>query len=163
MSLSASKPATPDPQRALPAWAEYDPLSFLRLGLLAERRADGHAVANVKVIGGLGGQHVEPDWGRRTMASYLLALTVVKLMLTYPDQRNCALAPYLTSAFRRLPQGSQLLDDGHRVTPWETQLAQALADAIVYPSPDSQSLSIPMLVLTTFLSTHIQTRWPDKA
>ena len=40
-------------------------MNFETLGLLAERLPNGRVVCNIDIVGGLGGETVQADWGRR--------------------------------------------------------------------------------------------------
>lgn len=135
--------------------------SFTTFGLLAERSPEGIS-CNVHIIGGLGGITVEPQWGTRCTSAFLLALTIVRQLTEFPTEATSPLAPHLTDHYRGLPKATHMLDDGINVSPWQTRLAQRLAEEHIYVATDPNTLSVPIEVLIASLARYVREVWPDE-
>jgi hypothetical protein len=135
--------------------------SFTKFGLLAERTPEGIS-CNLRIIGGLGGITVEPQWGTRCTSAYLLALTIVRHLTELPSEAEAPMAQHVTEHFKRLPRATHMLDDGTTVTPWQTRLAHRLAQEHIYSAPDPHSLSLPVDRLLEALAKYVRETWPDE-
>jgi len=144
------------------AGADHDAESFLKYGLLAERTPEGIS-CNIRIIGGLGGVTVEPQWGARCASAFLLALTIVRQLTEFPSKAATSLAAQLTAQYKGLERATHMLDDGITVTPWQTRIAQRLAEEHIYAATDPNSLSVPIDVLVASLARYVKEAWPDEA
>lgn len=133
---------------SLPAWAQFTEDSFDRLGLIAERLADGRTKCNIRLIGGLAGCSIPPDWDRLCAESEALAISIVHRLFEYPDPINAPMARYRTPRFNEMSQFTTMLDDGTRVSAPMLRLAKhLLVSRLIEEEPrDTLSLSLEEIV-----------------
>lgn len=136
---------------SLPAWAQFTEDSFDRLGLIAERLADGRTKCNLRVIGGLAGCEVPPEWDRLCAETEALALTIVHRMLEYPDPVNAPMARYRTPSFDEMSQFTTMLDDGTRVSAPMLRLAKHLLVARLFEDASRDTLTLSLEEITDVL------------
>lgn len=136
-------------------------LTFDQVGLIAERRLDGSKVCNLFIIGGPAGLPVPPDWGRLSVNGFLLALTLLLHVLHRPHYRKGPLQPLLTQHYMHLPKGTQILDDGTRVTPWEGHLAKKFSARYIEGHEDPDTLTMDLPTIVQRYAELVHENWPD--
>lgn len=119
-------------------------MNFETLGLLAERLASGRVVCNIDIVGGLGGEKVQADWGRHCGASYLLALSVILRMQSYIQAIIDEQIPWAQEHFGLLMQATITCDDGTSVFIHCSRMARMLEDQFFVSEKDLDTLTLPM-------------------
>lgn len=140
---------------SLPAWAQFTEDSFDRLGLIAERLADGRTKCNIHVIGGLAGCAVPPEWDRMCAESEALAISIVHRMFEHPDPINAPMARYRTPRFDEMSQLTTMLDDGTRVSAPTLRLAKHLLVACLFEEEPRDTLTLSLETITSVLAEGI--------
>ncbi len=119
-------------------------MKFETLGLLAERLASGRVVCNIDIVGGLGGEKVQADWGKHCGASYLLALSVILRMQPYIQRVIEEQMPWAQEHFGLLMEVTIACDDGMRVTICCSRMARMLESQFISSERDPDTLTVPM-------------------
>lgn len=119
-------------------------MNFETLGLLAERLASGRVVCNIDIVGGLGGEAVQADWGKHCGASYLLALSVILRMQPYIQRVIEEQIPWAQEHFGLLMQVTIAFDDGMRVTICCSRMARMLESQFIASEENPDTLTVPM-------------------
>ena len=135
-------------------------MKFETLGLLAERLPNGHVVCNIDIVGGLGGEEVQADWGRHCGASYLLALSVVLRMQSYIQAIIDEQIPWAQEHFGLLMEATITCDDGTIVNIHCSRMARMLEAQFIASENDPDTLTLPMERIRDALQSYVHEIFP---
>ena len=134
---------------------------FFSIGLLCERTPDGHAVCNIPLLGADPCMPRVPDWGRPCAAGFTLALSCLIKVLHEPDLFKGPLAPLMSQSFYDHPQNLIVLDDGTRVSAWESHLAKRFSARYIEGHPDRDTLTLSVQEIIQRYAALCHETYPD--